>query len=344
MHVISIVPLRVFWQKHSTSEEPLKAWYRTLEKAEFSNFSELKEAFAAYDKVGTEGTTICSTPPSCLSPGPLVEKVMAYVHGADHAEFLNTNTVILGEESSSYLSKADQFCVGKAYISAFLKKHLKNQSAYNGFLRGEWQPYSFKKIKTTKHDGINEPAGSKLRVYNQYSPKAKQSLENVEDGNYSLAYKSEGISLRVHLAGDHFGSEFKVRHLTNALIVSWKEDSRYQYIGFNVPAKYRNAKNFKYLSLRIGQVKAMPFPYANDNRDEKMWVGLKDSGGTVRWVRLDYRGKIPRADRHTAMNTISVPLNEFPGLNLSNVRAVYFAFFPNTHGSIMLDNIEWWYQ
>jgi mRNA interferase HigB len=51
MHVISIKPLRQFWEKHADSEEPLRSWFKVLEKTNFLNFAELRNTFNSVDKV-----------------------------------------------------------------------------------------------------------------------------------------------------------------------------------------------------------------------------------------------------------------------------------------------------
>lgn len=42
MRVISRKTLKVFWTKHSDSEDQLKSWYRETEKASWKNHNELK--------------------------------------------------------------------------------------------------------------------------------------------------------------------------------------------------------------------------------------------------------------------------------------------------------------
>lgn len=52
MHVISRRPLRKFWAQHPDSEQPLEIWYRSLQRASYENWSELRQAFPSADKVG----------------------------------------------------------------------------------------------------------------------------------------------------------------------------------------------------------------------------------------------------------------------------------------------------
>ncbi len=51
MHIISKKPLREFWGKYPDSEKPLQAWYRTVERSTYKNWSQLHDAFSTADKV-----------------------------------------------------------------------------------------------------------------------------------------------------------------------------------------------------------------------------------------------------------------------------------------------------
>jgi mRNA interferase HigB len=51
MHVISRKALRVFWQHHADSEQPLRRWHRIMSTTDFANFGELRETFPSADVV-----------------------------------------------------------------------------------------------------------------------------------------------------------------------------------------------------------------------------------------------------------------------------------------------------
>jgi mRNA interferase HigB len=42
MHVISRKRLREFWKVHAAAEEPLARWFKLAEKAEWTNFTEMR--------------------------------------------------------------------------------------------------------------------------------------------------------------------------------------------------------------------------------------------------------------------------------------------------------------
>ncbi|MCX7424408.1 MAG: type II toxin-antitoxin system HigB family toxin [Planctomycetia bacterium] len=52
MHVISKKKLREFWEDHPEAEEPLRAWYRIVEKAAWESFADVRATFPSADLVG----------------------------------------------------------------------------------------------------------------------------------------------------------------------------------------------------------------------------------------------------------------------------------------------------
>lgn len=56
MHVIAKPALVEFWTKHPDAENPLQAWYRTMESEIFTDFNDLRATFASADYV--DGLTV----------------------------------------------------------------------------------------------------------------------------------------------------------------------------------------------------------------------------------------------------------------------------------------------
>jgi mRNA interferase HigB len=54
VRVISKAKLRAFWAKHSKAEEPLNAWYRVAEQAEWSSPNDVRATYRSADPVGAE--------------------------------------------------------------------------------------------------------------------------------------------------------------------------------------------------------------------------------------------------------------------------------------------------
>lgn len=51
MHIISTSKLKKFWEKHSSSETPLRSWCKKAETTDWQNIVEVKEAFPSADSV-----------------------------------------------------------------------------------------------------------------------------------------------------------------------------------------------------------------------------------------------------------------------------------------------------
>lgn len=49
MRVISLKPLREFWDQHPDAEEPLRRWYRTTLKAVWKNLADVRRTFPHAD-------------------------------------------------------------------------------------------------------------------------------------------------------------------------------------------------------------------------------------------------------------------------------------------------------
>ncbi len=54
MRIISKAKLRAFWAKHRKAEEPLSAWHRTVERAEWSSPLDVRNTYRSADPIGDE--------------------------------------------------------------------------------------------------------------------------------------------------------------------------------------------------------------------------------------------------------------------------------------------------
>lgn len=52
MHVISLKPLREFWESYPHSKTALARWFKAMEQRDFDNFSEVRAVFPTADSVG----------------------------------------------------------------------------------------------------------------------------------------------------------------------------------------------------------------------------------------------------------------------------------------------------
>ena len=53
--MISLKPLREFWQRHPDAEEPLRLWYKTATHATWANLQDLRRTYPHADGVRTSG-------------------------------------------------------------------------------------------------------------------------------------------------------------------------------------------------------------------------------------------------------------------------------------------------
>ena len=53
MRVISLKPLREFWQRHDDAQRPLRLWYKTATNASWSNLNEVRKTYPHADSVRT---------------------------------------------------------------------------------------------------------------------------------------------------------------------------------------------------------------------------------------------------------------------------------------------------
>ena len=54
MRVISLKPLRVFWNRHPEAEEPLRQWYKTAAAAAWKSLKDVRQTYPHADGVGAK--------------------------------------------------------------------------------------------------------------------------------------------------------------------------------------------------------------------------------------------------------------------------------------------------
>ena len=55
MRVISLKPLREFWQRQADAEKSLRLWYKTASGAQWSSLGDVRQTYAHADGVRTAG-------------------------------------------------------------------------------------------------------------------------------------------------------------------------------------------------------------------------------------------------------------------------------------------------
>jgi mRNA interferase HigB len=54
VRVISLKPLREFWQRHPDAEQPLRLWYKTATEATWSSLQDVRQTFPHANGVKTD--------------------------------------------------------------------------------------------------------------------------------------------------------------------------------------------------------------------------------------------------------------------------------------------------
>lgn len=308
------------------------------------------EAFAAYDRAGTESSTTCTAAVCVALPGAPdpMERTMIYIHGADHPGLIGKETSFTGVEQE-FVHYDDQYCIARSYTAGFLRWKMMGDTVFKGMLRDHWRAATVNAMTSSVPDYLGNPAGSPLRMQFQVSPRQRRTVEDFQDGAYSLVVASPALVLQVLQEGASATNPHYIRHETRSLSMSWPQQQAQQTLGLNVPASSRDTTAFNYVAVRVGQLYKAAAAYRNtSNVDLSMMIGLYD-GVRTKWEALDDWGSIARSDvrpggnsAHSAMSTIAIPLGAFGGLDRDNVSRVYFRTAPNSRGSVLIDSIEWW--
>jgi dienelactone hydrolase len=309
------------------------------------------DAFAAYDRSGTEGSTTCHAPFCFYSPQ--LDKRMVFIHGADHAGIINQpalcQTFPCDFPFNAYLARQDQFCIAKGYTNAFLQYHLNGETVYERMLDDRYRPPSIAAITSTEEDAQGNPPGTPLRMFMQRSPGARSVIENFEDQHWSTTHQTPLVEVDLVMPEQLIGPVENVRHVTHLGTVSWPQHDNWQMVGFATPQGRRDVRNFSHLALRIGQLWTDETSGVENPAgvSQSVLVGVWD-GSHSDWEWSHTRGDIPPNDfrpdsdyTHSVMNTISIPLTAFHGINKGNIMGVLLAFPSGSQGTLMIDNVEW---
>jgi pimeloyl-ACP methyl ester carboxylesterase len=314
-------------------------------------------AFVAYDRAGTEADT---SGPFLFEP--LMTRAMVYVYGADHNGPSDLGFGFGCNQEKDYLSSPIQECIVRAYVTGFLRWRLLGHQFYAGMIRGEWTPLSVLQAKTSEADGWNNPAGSKIRLFPQFSPRYRRVIANFE----SPAPIQASPSLILQ-EGDSHDLDLHSPHATRALQVVWFLEPATQFLQLTIPSapdflsgNKRNVSNLGFLSFRAGQIHEPPVDdilHLNPfNQDQNFQVFLTDEDGKSAGAWVSEFASIPYPDLHamnqmgtcsrigdfskSAMRTVRIPIWRFRGIDLTRVKHVTFGFPRGTTGKMFFDNVE----
>ncbi len=306
-------------------------------------------SFRNYDQAGLENSTVCLSPPCVLIEPPL-DKTMIYVYGADHSGLIGIAShpggIFAGlPQGLDYVHPDDQFCLVRAYATAFLRWRLYDETGYEVMFRDLWRPTSVANITTFEDDELGNPAGSPLQAYFQIHPALRLMIRNFEI-NAGFPNTAGPVSVIHRSAGDLVGNPNYVRHMTGYAEVRWEGDPVVKWARWWIPAAARDASTMDYFSIRIGQLQGAAAPWQNTPGSEAhVTVGLQDGNGVFSWHPVTVPYPDVYADpaigtARSAMSTTRIPVSDLVGLDLTDVERVWLNL-PLSSGTLIVDSMEW---
>jgi hypothetical protein len=259
---------------------------------------------------------------SSLAPADSTTKSGIYVYGASHNLF---NTVWAGDGDDGaplrddIIPPADQQRLGEAFLAAFARVHVKNETVYEDLLRGK----------------LTFPSFAGRKVFPIRHEKVHRKLENGSGAGASAAAPATATPVASPSV-----------HQTQALRVGWSGGSG--TVTYTLSGAQRDASTFEVLSFRVAQTLAM----TNPANDQDFSVELSGGGHTKATFSSQF-GRIPKPYNHVGwctpplqnvMTTIRIPLHSFimnkAGVTLDNLDTVRILFSNPGQGEIYVDDLE----
>jgi len=271
-------------------------------------------------------------------------KSMCFLYGATHNGFITSNDSGI----TGAIPEATQKKVVKAYMNAFFRQYLKNESKWAGVFTGEWKPAS---VAQTGAKLFMQYRDTVLRKVDEFEGAVSNWQASTIGGTVSQsglpASPQEGKLCDFPPTSP--GLDPRSPHDTKGMRLRW--DSSGDRLEFSIPAAQKDVSGYGVLSFRITQVVNGTGNTANQSQNLR--VALKDSANNERAIRVSPFGDIPFPDPHpfgytkSAMNTIRIPLTSYSivcagqvQVNLQDVTTLSFVFLENTTGDISIDDIE----
>lgn len=278
-------------------------------------------------------------------------KSMCFVYRATHNGFITSNVDAPwdGDFIADMEPVATQQAFTKAYMNAFYRWHLMNESQWTGMFAGEWTPGSV--------------SSTGARFYMQYQDTTTEIVDEFEGPVNWQASTIGGTvghagTLPVDPSEDKMsaavitGLDAKSPHDTQGLKVEW--NSAGDRLEFSIPTSHKDVSAFSVLSFRVTQKVDSALNPANQAQNFR--VGLTDDSTPPRerFIRVSPFYEIPFPDHrpnhsHTksALTTVRIPLKSYrvvcaglPQVDLTDITKLTFLFADKATGEIEIDNIE----
>ena len=242
------------------------------------------------------------------------------VYGANH-NFFNTVWAADNDDSSpgrqDFITATHQQRIGEAWLAAFTRLHLKNETVYGDMMRGRlvFPSFSGFKIYPTHHE-------------NQHS--------RLVSGNAAAFTGAGAITLA--------SINNPAPHQTQVVRVGWTAGTA--TATHTVPVALRDTTGLEVVAFRVARTTSALNPAAGsqDFTIELVGGGITRGTTVAKFDTLPKPYPHPYGFTHTVMTSVRVPLHTFimnnSGLPLNNVDTVRFIFNSPTSGEIYVDDVE----
>ena len=303
--------------------------------------------FALYDKAGGN------------------QKAMLFAYGATHDRFLTAPSDPDYDYSSlspidklNALSANAHQAIAKAYMTAYFRQQLLNETQFEGMFKGEWVPPS-----------VTTADGGKAKLFCQYrsEPGTRAIVDEFEGAHTATSWQTSTIGGTVSQVGlptnpteDELYEADTIYspHNTSGFVVRWNSSGdRLEFtMGPNL-TDFVDVSGFSTLSFRVTQ-KYDPTGTINPlNADQDFYVLLRDLVGKERMVKASKFSRVPypfiRGPHYgqvvikSALCTIRIPLHAFTiecagaqRVDLAQVTKLAFVYQYISTGEIEIDDIE----
>lgn len=282
-------------------------------------------------------------------------KSMVFAYGAIHDRF---NTVwgdgdlgfgdLGGTDFAKVISADAHHKIALGYMTAFFRRHARNETQWDGLFTGEWRPAA-----------VEAADGGTVKTYHQYSGASRREVDAFEGAHTATSWQTSTIggtvsddsSLPLQPTEDNLWTvDGYSPHSTAGLLCQWNDLT--DHLRFDVPAGQRDVTGFQTISLRVSQKNGSAANPAGMSQD--LYVTLKSGNGNSRSVRAAAFDEIPFPHQRfypqftkSAMRSVRIPLTSYTiavintvPVDLTDVVSVSVDFAARATGEIEVDSIE----
>ena len=295
--------------------------------------------------IWTPGYTVPQTGFALYDRAAGADKHMVFVHRASHNGFITVNENFTGE-AAACIPPADQQKITLAYMNAFFRTYLLNDTRWEGMFTCEWQPPSVAATGAKLYGQTSRPAQPMVDDFESAPSWSSSSIGGSVSQTGLPANPSEG-RLRHDPAAP--GLDPKSPHDSKGQRLTWSGAGRLE---LSIPAGQRDVSGLVAVSARVGQVADSASNPAN--QPQNLRLALRDGAGNERAVRMAAFTELPYPDvrpsasyTKSALSTVRIPLTSYtivcaglPQVDLTDVVVLALTFGDTATGDIDIDELE----